>query len=88
MGEQRVKTPKNKKQLQTFVKYLLTDISALERMLDDGLFEIDKTRIGAEQELCLVDKNWKPAPLADEVLAQTNNELLPMDPDALHHTHL
>ncbi len=75
MGEQRVKTPKNKKQLQTFVKYLLTDISALERMLDDGLFEIDKTRIGAEQELCLVDKNWKPAPLADEVLAQTNNEL-------------
>ena len=38
----------------------MNDIHAMEKMLKDGLFEIDTTRIGAEQEFCLVDKYAKP----------------------------
>ena len=74
MGEQRVKLATSQKQMQNFTKHLLKDIKALEKMLDSGLFEIDVTRIGAEQEFCLVDQQWKPAPLVLEVLDLLKNE--------------
>ncbi len=68
MGEEKVKLAENREQVQEFVKYLMKDIRALERMLEEGWFEIDKARIGAEQELCLVDRNAKAAPISMEVL--------------------
>jgi CBS domain-containing protein/gamma-glutamylcysteine synthetase len=68
MGVETVKLAKSKKQVQEFIKYLLKDIRALERMLNDGLFETDTIRIGAEQEICLVDKFAKPAPISVELL--------------------
>lgn len=61
MGETRVKVAGNSKQMQTFERHLLNDIYALDKMLKEGWFEIDKIRIGAEQEFCLVDKYSKPA---------------------------
>lgn len=61
MGAPNVKATSTAKQLQTFEKHLLNDIHALNKMLKEGMFEIDKTRIGAEQEFCLVDKHYKPA---------------------------
>lgn len=74
MGEQNVKLA-TQEQLQVFVRHLLKDVQALEHMLNEGWFEIDKTRIGAEQEICLVDKYWKPAPMAMEILEKTDNPL-------------
>jgi CBS domain-containing protein/gamma-glutamylcysteine synthetase len=68
MGEEKVKLAENREQTQDFIKALLKDIRALGKMLDDGWFEIDKLRIGAEQELCLVDRNAKAAPISMEVL--------------------
>lgn len=68
MGEEKVKLAENREQTQEFIKALLKDIRALGRMLDEGWFEIDKLRIGAEQELCLVDRNAKAAPISLEVL--------------------
>jgi CBS domain-containing protein/gamma-glutamylcysteine synthetase len=68
MGEEKVKLAENREQIQDFIKALLKDIRALGRMLDEGWFEIDKTRIGAEQELCLVDKNAKASPMSMQVL--------------------
>src|SRR6056297_3166940 len=68
MGEERVKIPESKEQSQKFLKYLLRDVRAMGRMLDEGWFEIDNIRIGAEQELCLIDRNAKPAPIAMELL--------------------
>jgi CBS domain-containing protein len=38
-------------------------------MLDEGLFETGITRIGAEQEMFLVNEAWRPASTALEVLA-------------------
>jgi CBS domain-containing protein/gamma-glutamylcysteine synthetase len=40
---------------------ILADVRALERMLREGLFETGVRRIGAEQELFLVDQAFSPA---------------------------
>lgn len=54
-----------------FVRHLLDDVQAFEYMLDNDWFESDITRIGAEQELCLVhNKTYKPACINLEVLAK------------------
>jgi CBS domain-containing protein len=54
---------------QTAIRWMLRDLQALERMLDERMFETDVTRIGAEQEMFLVDASWQPAPDAVAVLA-------------------
>ncbi len=69
MGEQKVSTMKDHKQMQSFVKSLLDDVRSLEYMLDNNWFENDITRIGAEQEMVMVNtKNYKPATVAMEAL--------------------
>ena len=54
--------------VRTFTKALLTDLQALERMLEDGAIESGVRRFGCEQEMFLVDRAWRPAPVAMEVL--------------------
>lgn len=68
MGVETVKLAENKEQVQEFIKYLLKDIRAMDKMLANNMFETDITRIGAEQELCLVDKHAKPSPISLELL--------------------
>ena len=69
MGEQKVSFSTNQKQLQHFVQHLLDDVHALQYMLDNNWFEDDIVRIGAEQEMCLIDaKTCKPACINMEVL--------------------
>lgn len=74
MGVETVKLAENSEQTQEFIKHLLKDIRAMERMLDSGLFERDTVRIGAEQELCLVDRYAKPAPISMELLEALDDE--------------
>ncbi len=72
MGIQTYLTTESK---NTFVKALLRDVSALERMLKDQLFETDIIRIGAEQEVVLVDNDtYKPSLLGPKILEQTAHE--------------
>ncbi len=47
---------------------MLADLRALERMLREGRFETGIKRIGAEQEMFLIDKTWSPAKGALEML--------------------
>ncbi|HET6527234.1 MAG TPA: glutamate-cysteine ligase family protein [Balneolaceae bacterium] len=69
MGESRVKVADSQEEVQRFMKYVLKDIRALDRMLKDGnWFETNPIRIGAEQELYLVDKQAKAWPRAMEIL--------------------
>jgi len=69
MGEQKVSLVKSQKQMRTFVKSLLKDVQALEKMLEHDVFEKGITRIGAEQEMVLVhNHNYKAAPIAMDVL--------------------
>jgi CBS domain-containing protein len=69
MGFQKVNTVDGKKEMLGFVRSLLDDVHAFEYMLEHDWFESDITRIGAEQEMCLVDnKTYKPACINMEVL--------------------
>lgn len=68
MGETRVKLADSQEEVQRFMKYVLKDLRALDKMLKGDWFETDILRIGAEQELCLVDRHTKAWPRSMEVL--------------------
>ncbi len=59
--------------LRLFMKGLLTDLRALERMLAEDRIETGVRRIGAEQELVLVDSTWRAAPVAEALLAKLDD---------------
>ena len=71
MGEQKVSLLSDEKSMQGFVKKLLKDVQALNYMLENDWFEDDIIRIGAEQEMCVVDKKtMKPNCIAMDVLSK------------------
>ncbi len=76
MGIQSVYAADNKQQTQTFMRAVLRDMQALEYMLENDMFESDITRIGAEQEMCLVDRFGRPAPINMEILKDFHPEWL------------
>ena len=49
------------RQQREFMHAILADLRALERMIAANLFETGVRRIGAEQEMFLIDKTWGPA---------------------------
>ena len=67
MGDQQI-SPLTSQDKKEFLRHLLDDIQALETMLCDGLIETGKTRIGAEQEYCLVGDNLRPAMTGPDIL--------------------
>ena len=74
MGSEKVSILKDRESRISFTKHLLKDVEALETMLKNGMFESGVQRIGAEQELCFVDKSWRPAPIAMDVLEVLKDE--------------
>ncbi|MFQ5350832.1 MAG: hypothetical protein ACE5EG_10355, partial [Thermoanaerobaculia bacterium] len=68
MGEKDVSQPSDAAELRRFTRHLLADLRAFQQMLDDEMFESGVSRIGAEQELFLVDRYWRPAANSLEVL--------------------
>ncbi len=68
MGEQKVNTRISEANRADFIRHLLDDIQALDIMLEEGLIENGITRIGAEQEFCLINNNWRPANNAVDIL--------------------
>ncbi|HEY6659927.1 MAG TPA: CBS domain-containing protein [Pyrinomonadaceae bacterium] len=76
MGEHNVEQHVDEKKAQAFMKALLEDLRALAFMLADGRVESGVTRIGAEQEMFLIDRYLRPAPVSLEVLKQANDPRL------------
>ena len=76
MGEHNVEQQFDQRKLQAFTKALLDDLRALDYMLDHNRIESGVRRIGAEQEMFLIDRNLRPAPVAAEVLKQANDARL------------
>jgi len=74
MGQLDVYVVETKEQRKNFVSSILKDMKALEIMLEKGMFEKDITRIGAEQEFCFIDKNYRPALIGLEVLEQLKDD--------------
>lgn len=68
MGEEKVNVP-TEDHRTIFTRHLLQDVQALDYMLKNNWFETETIRIGAEQEMCLVDKRTlKPTPKNINVL--------------------
>jgi len=76
MGEHDVDTQFDESKSQAFMKALLEDLRALESMIETGRFETGVRRIGAEQEMFLVDRSLRPAPISLEVLAHAKDARL------------
>ena len=76
MGEHNVEQLADEKKAQAFMKALLEDLRALAFMLEHGHVESGVTRIGAEQEMFLIDRYLRPAPVSLDVLKQANDTRL------------
>jgi gamma-glutamyl:cysteine ligase YbdK (ATP-grasp superfamily) len=77
MGEHDVSGQLDEHQLRAFSKALLDDVHALDRMLaNPDMFESGVRRVGAEQEMFLVDEHMRPAPVSTEVLARAGDDRL------------
>lgn len=74
MGSQSVKPITNKRERKEFVNHLLNDIEALDMMIKSDAFEKGIQRIGAEQELCVVDKYYRPSFNALDILDEINDD--------------
>jgi len=74
MGEQNIKEHASESSRQEFMKSLLEEVRALEAMLDKGMVESGVSRIGAEQEMFLIDDARKPALTGLEVLKKLDDE--------------
>jgi hypothetical protein len=68
MGENRITEELDHAQMRDYVRALLEDVHALEHMLHEGRFEKGAHRIGAEQELFLVDPDLRPKACVLQVL--------------------
>ncbi len=74
MGVQAVNQFTNPEARKKFTRMFLNDIRALEQMIDEGLIEAGIIRIGAEQELCLVDDQFQPKTNNLEILEAINDK--------------
>jgi len=73
MGEQNVRQTSDEATRRAFMKALLNEVRAMEAMLERGLFERGVRRIGAEQEMFLVDRACRPALTAMQLLEQLDD---------------
>ena len=74
MGETRVSRLISKAENQKFITALLKDLHSLKYMLEHDWFEKDPIRIGAEQEMVLVDNYCKPKPVAPKILKRMSKQ--------------
>lgn len=61
MAKQEIRDRSDPESMRAFMRALLEDVRALERMLQGEMFETGIRRIGAEQEMFLVDRGLRPA---------------------------
>lgn len=74
MGETKVTRLISRAENQRFITALLKDLHSLKYMLEHDWFEKEPIRIGAEQEMVLVDSYSKPHPIAPKILKRMKNE--------------
>jgi CBS domain-containing protein len=68
MGDHSVSERSDEEQARAFMRALLADVRALELMIEQGMLDDGPRRVGAEQEMFLVDANGMPAPVAVQLL--------------------
>lgn len=73
MGERNIHENTPSEQVRSFTRALLEDLQAIERIIDEGLIETHVRRIGAEQEMFLVDRTMRPALTVLPILERLNH---------------
>lgn len=73
MSGKSIKSTEDVKSRKAFTYHLLKDIETLDYMLQHNLFPKDEIRIGAEQELPIVNQKMKPTCKAIEILEEVND---------------
>ncbi len=73
MGELQVSKLSSKKDKANYIFQLIKDIEALDLMIKDGLIEKSPIRIGAEQEFCLTNSEFKPSFKALDILKEIDD---------------
>lgn len=68
MGRHDIEGAFSDEQLRNFMKAILADVHALERMLKEDRFESGIRRIGAEQEMFLIDRSGRAWCGADQMM--------------------
>ena len=63
---------KIKREELEFISHLTHDIELLERLISENLLE-NYSRIGAEQEFCLIDENFRPSPINEKIFKKIKN---------------
>lgn len=76
MGDKKVTREYGHLEMREFTLAVLNDLQALEEMLANGTIESGVRRIGAEQEMFLIDDAMHPAPLVEEVIAKADDPRL------------
>ncbi|MFT4545915.1 MAG: CBS domain-containing protein/gamma-glutamylcysteine synthetase [Bacteroidia bacterium] len=74
MGDQGVRSISDLRERANFLRHILHDIEALDKMIEGRMFESGIQRIGAEQEFCMTNRNWEPADASAEMLEALNDE--------------
>lgn len=74
MGQLDVKHLVKPKDKALYVHHLVKDLEALDLMLKNDLIENEPIRIGAEQELCLTDRDFFPNDNSIEILEAINDD--------------
>ena len=74
MGEQNVKQNTDEAERQAFMKSLLLEVQALETMLERGMIESGARRVGAEQEMFIVNRAGQPALKALDLLETIDDD--------------
>jgi CBS domain-containing protein len=73
MGSQTIRAITSEAQRKKVIFHLLNDVKALEKMIREDRFEKGIQRIGAEQELCLINKQYRPSLNALKILEKVND---------------
>jgi len=68
LGRHDVSQASDSAERRRFTQRVLTDLAAFQRMHREDLFESGTRRIGAEQEMFLVDRHGRPARMSPEIL--------------------
>lgn len=76
MGDKKVTREYGHLEMREFTLAVLNDLQALEEMLANGTIESGVRRIGAEQEMFLINDAMHPAPLVEEVIAKADDPRL------------
>jgi CBS domain-containing protein len=68
MGQQNIQQQTGREEGRVFLRKVLREVRALEWLFEHGRIESGVRRVGAEQELFLVDRAWRPSLTALAIL--------------------